>query len=162
MHRLSRLFLLVLVTACGSRDAEVRLKSVTGGMQYGSRRGTLSVTDTDDGIRIHGRLEGLPPGRHGLYILTGDCDSNHFNPGGRTHGGLSDPESHAGDLGNIEIGEGGSATLDITTAKISLDDDDGVLDRALVVTLHPDDPTAQPDGGGGPNLACGRIEIPSA
>ena len=60
-------------------------------------------------VKINVHVKGLTPGKHGVHVhelgnlLKTDCSEckGHWNPYNRTHGGLNDINSHAGDLGNI-------------------------------------------------------------
>ncbi len=123
--------------------------------------GYLSVDKVAGGVHIHGVVDDLPPGRHGLHVRVDGCDGEHLNPDGKRHGGLDDAESHAGDLGNITVGADGSVDIDITTAKMTYDHGGrGILDLGLVISSGEDDETTQPDGGAGAAIACGSIAIP--
>ena len=74
----------------------------------GSITGTISFSQNAEGsTHVTGEVSGLSAGNHGFHIhqygdYTGGCASTggHFNPQGKTHGGPSDENRHAGDLGN--------------------------------------------------------------
>jgi len=146
--------------------------------------GSASFSESTTGVTITvqstsgGAGSGLEPGLHGLHIHeTGACDPSgetsfesaggHFNPTGAPHGDLEDPDSHAGDLGNIEVDETGGFGLDIVTAKITLEpgaenslaDADG---SAIVIHAGEDDLMTDPSGESGDRLACGVIFAPEA
>jgi len=75
-------------------------------------------------------------------------------------------ESHAGDLGNVTVGEDGRLSVTITTSTVtlqpgqetSLNDADG---SALVIHAHKDDLHTDPSGDSGDRLAC-AVLFPSA
>ncbi len=118
-------------------------------------------------VSISASVEGAPPGTHGLHIHeTGDCSAEdftsaggHFNPAGAPHGGPMDAVRHAGDLGNIEIGEDGSGTLELTSDLITLaaDEATSILGRAVILHEGADDLVTQPTGDAGGRIACGLI-----
>jgi Cu-Zn family superoxide dismutase len=90
-------------------------------------------------------LEGLIPSEsyHGFHIhASGDlrrgCDSccKHYNPKNKTHGGLFDEESHAGDLGNIRFDEKGNCKDLFETNKFTVQE---ILGRSIVIHENPDD-----------------------
>lgn len=115
----------------------------------------------------------LEPGLHGIHIHeVGACDASgdtpyesaggHFNPGEHMHGAPDDGESHAGDLGNIEVADDGSFSYEITTDKVTLietqentlADADG---SALIIHAGEDDLETDPSGESGDRVACGII-----
>ena len=69
-----------------------------------------------------------------LGDTTNGCMSTgpHFNPAGKKHGGPTDSERHAGDLGNITAGANGVAKIDITDAQIPIGGPNSIIGRAVV------------------------------
>ena len=148
--------------------------------------GEATFTEQDGAVTIMVEVEGLEPGEHGIHIHEiGICDPDadprystaggHFNPTNTSHGPGPDAgatpvagtpaaelESHAGDLGNITVGEDGTGTLEVTTDRVSLEtdaehtlaDDNG---SALVIHENADDLMTDPSGESGPRIACGVI-----
>jgi Cu-Zn family superoxide dismutase len=134
--------------------------------------GTIVLTDTSDGIRITGRLSGLPPGRQlGFHVHeAGDCSApdassagEHFNPTQQPHGHPEAALSHAGDMRNLDVNDEGIAEVDVTLDGIRIDApaNRSVRQRALVVHAAPDDYKTQPSGGSGDLIACGVIAADS-
>lgn len=127
----------------------------------------VRMRETDQGIRLEVMASGLTPGRHGLHIHElGDCSApdftsagDHFNPDGNPHGPPG-PDSHAGDLGNIEADENGTVETVIMARYIELDPGQHtVVGKAFVIHADPDDLTSQPSGNAGARVACGVIEL---
>ena len=58
---------------------------------------------------------------------------SHFNPFGKEHGGPTDENRHAGDLGNIEADDSGKAVVDITDKQIPLSGPNNIIGRSVVV-----------------------------
>ncbi len=94
------------------------------------------------GTTVTGEVTGLKPGSHGFHIhVFGDysagCVStgSHFNPSGKEHGGPTVNNRHAGDLGNIQAGENGVATVNITDSQIPLTGENSIIGRSVVVCL---------------------------
>ena len=96
----------------------------------------------DDGkTRVTGEVSGLKPGTHGFHIhefgdYTAGCVSagSHFNPFKKQHGGPTDEDRHAGDLGNITADADGKAKIDIADAQIPLEGPNSILGRSVVVS----------------------------
>ena len=155
---------MILVAASGLRAQEAT--AVLQPTQGNSVKGTIRLATVGDAVHLTGIVTGLTAGKHGYHVHeTGDCTApdgssagGHFNPGRATHGAPDAAEHHAGDLGNIEAAAGGSATVDIHAAGLTLGTGArSVLGRAIVVDANPDD-FSQPTGNTGERLACGIIK----
>lgn len=106
---------------------------------------------------------------HGFHIHeSGDCTAadftsagGHFNPTNAPHGGPDDAEHHAGDLGNIEIGEDGTGTLDLASSMLTLDAGatNSAVGKAVILHAGQDDLETQPTGDAGARLACGVVQL---
>lgn len=134
----------------------------------GKALGTVTFTKFAHGILIHGELDGLKPGWHGLHIHeNGACTPNfaaaggHFAAAGAKHG-LEADSMHIGDLPNIWVAESGKTGFQFVTHLVSLDDSAGSLLKqggtSVVVHAQPDDYTGQPSGNSGDRIACGVIK----
>lgn len=127
-------------------------------------RGRLSLVQTDAGVKVTGRVNGLTPGEHGFHIhelgdITapdGTSAGGHFNPDGHDHGSPGDDKHHAGDLGNITADDEGVAKVDILQKGLKLH---FVIGRSIVVHAGKDDLKSQPSGDAGPRVAVGVIGI---
>jgi Cu-Zn family superoxide dismutase len=130
--------------------------------------GMLVLTDGVEGIRITGRLSGLPAGRQlGFHVHeTGDCSApdassagEHFNPTQQPHGPPGATRSHAGDMPNLEVDDAGVAEVNVTLDDVRIDApaDRSVRQRALIVHAASDDYKTQPSGSSGERIACGVI-----
>ncbi|RWR95334.1 superoxide dismutase Cu-Zn 2 isoform X2 [Cinnamomum micranthum f. kanehirae] len=109
--------------------------------------GTVYFTQDGDGpTSVTGTLSGLQPGLHGFHVhalgdTTNGCMSTgpHFNPAGKEHGAPEDDNRHAGDLGNVTVGDDGTATFTIVDCQIPLTGPNSIVGRAVVVHGDPDD-----------------------
>jgi Cu-Zn family superoxide dismutase len=127
--------------------------------------GTVTFTQSGDGIRVVADLEGLAPGVHGFHIHEyGDCSGadassagGHFNPHSLPHGGPDSTPRHTGDLGNLVADAQGRAHYDRLAAALQLRGPDNIIGRSVVVHENPDDYRTQPSGGSGARIACGVI-----
>jgi len=142
--------------------AEARLSPTQGNTVQGS----LTFTEMAGGLRIAAHVTGLTPGDHGFHIhQNGDCSApdassagDHWNPMNMQHGGPHSAERHAGDLGNLTADAQGMAHFEMTDSLLTLDGENGIVGKSVVVHQSPDDLTTQPAGGSGARLACGVIE----
>jgi Cu-Zn family superoxide dismutase len=120
----------------------------------------------DGEVSIGVTAVGLNPGPHGIHIHeTGVCDpagdrafasaGGHYNPTEDEHG------DHAGDLGNIDADEDGTAVLRATTDAFGLDellDEDGTA-----IVIHAEEDENDPAGESyGARIACGVLAEPAA
>uniref|UniRef100_A9LNI5 Superoxide dismutase [Cu-Zn] n=1 Tax=Olea europaea TaxID=4146 RepID=A9LNI5_OLEEU len=135
--------------------------------------GTVYFTQEGDGpTTVTGNLSGLKPGLHGFHVhalgdTTNGCMSTgpHFNPVGKEHGAPGDENRHAGDLGNITVGEDGTAAINIVDKQIPLTGPHSIIGRAVVVHSDPDDlgrgghELSKSTGNAGGRVACGIIGL---
>ncbi|CAN0920572.1 Superoxide dismutase [Cu-Zn] 1 [Linum grandiflorum] len=137
--------------------------------------GTIFFTQEGHGLTtVTGNISGLKPGLHGFHVhalgdTTNGCMSTgpHFNPHSKEHGAPEDENRHAGDLGNVTVGDDGSATFTIIDQHLSLTGPHSIIGRAVVVHADPDDlgkgghELSKSTGNAGGRVACGIIGIMS-
>jgi Cu-Zn family superoxide dismutase len=146
--------------------AEAQLSPTQGSNVHGS----VIFTQVGGGLRIAGHVTGLAPGEHGFHIHEkGDCSAPdassagaHWNPMSMQHGGPHTAQRHAGDLGNLTADAQGVAHFAMTDSVLTLDGENGIIGKSVVVHEKQDDLTTQPSGGSGARLACGVIELRGA
>ena len=142
----------------------------------GAEAGMVSLVQQGDSVAVTGEIAGISPGPHGIHFhQTGDCDASnafqsaggHFNPTDHQHGLENPAGPHIGDLPNIEAGDDGTASIELTSDRISLVegeegyvfDEDGT---ALVIHAGEDDQVTDPSGNSGDRIACAVIEAAPA
>lgn len=134
--------------------------------------GTLHLNDTPQGLKIHAHINHLPPGAHGFHIhQKGKCTAlkvkgayqaglaagGHFDPH-QTHKHLGPSgNGHLGDLPVLWADPQGRADHCFVLKALTLAQIQG---RSFIIHQfgdnYKDDP--KPLGGGGPRIACARIE----
>jgi Cu-Zn family superoxide dismutase len=138
----------------------------------GKELGTLTLTDTQGGLRIAPDLAGLPAGVHGMHVhQNADCGAaekdnamtaglkagGHFDPGatGMHEGPFG--EGHLGDLPYLAVNQKGKARTAVVAPRLKLAD---VVGHAIVIHAGSDNysDTPAPLGGGGARIACGVVE----
>lgn len=129
-------------------------------------QGTITFTQTAQGVRVQGTIEEVSPGKHGFHIHeTGDCSApdatsagSHFNPHRMLHASPLDSNRHMGDLGNIVANKEGQAEIDYVDSQLSLEGEHTIVGRSVIVHAQEDDFATQPTGNAGARVACGVIE----
>jgi Cu-Zn family superoxide dismutase len=129
--------------------------------------GKVVFTQTRSGVEISAEITGLAPGEHGFHVhefgdcsmADGTCAGGHFNPTGAPHAGPDDEKRHVGDLGNIEVAEGGKATYKRIDKLVALNGANSIIGRSVIIHADPDDLKSQPSGNAGARVGCGVIGI---
>jgi superoxide dismutase, Cu-Zn family len=146
------------------RQAVARMQPTQGN----NVRGEVRFIQEPGGLRIQAQIEGLGAGEHGFHVHEiGDCShpqaesaGGHFSPHGRRHGAPDAPpdQRHVGDLGNITGVPGGVSTYDRVDPIMTLEGENSVVGRSVIVHAQRDDLQTQPTGDAGARLACGVVE----
>jgi superoxide dismutase, Cu-Zn family len=164
-------FALVLLSGCSSTsnsartgDADHYLVATVEPTAGNTVRGEVRFYEVAGGVRVVANLDGLAPGQHGFHLHeTGDCSAPdatsagaHYNPAGSPHGAPSAAASarHMGDLGNIEAGPDGKATVERVDNVLVYANLKGL---SVLVHANADDLTSQPAGNAGARIGCGVI-----
>lgn len=129
--------------------------------------GLIRFDQTEAGVHVVGKITGLTPGKHAIHVhefgdLT-DMDAGmsaggHFNPTHQPHGDRTAHERHAGDLGNLEADQHGTATIDLTDKVLQLNGPTSILGRGLVIHAEADKFT-QPVGAAGGRVGLAVIGV---
>lgn len=165
-------FALIFLMSSGALSvtaAETAVSVVKGTQEGSSVSGNFFLEDTEQGMNLRGKVTGLTPGKHGFHVHEfGSCGSegkdagSHFNPQDAKHGYLPKEKlkhAHAGDFGNLEADESGTATIDITLPGLTVSGNPfAVAGRAIIIHEHEDD-FSQPLGNAGGRIGCGLIVI---
>lgn len=142
---------------------------VTAAMRDAQGRdlGTVTLTESAQGIAVAGTLRGLPPGVHAIHVHTaGKCEApfesagGHWNPTSRQHGAQNPQGPHFGDLPNVTVAADSSVAVQVTTPGGTLRGANAVLDpdgAAVLVHAKADDNRSDPAGNAGARVACGVI-----
>ena len=168
----------IIVDAKDDGSSKTTVSKTTSAADDGIARATIEAKSGTDvsgfatfkqergGVLIDLTIENASPGWHAVHIHEiGDCSSDdgksaggHFNPTGHDHGSPHLPEHHAGDLGNMEVGEDGRGRHVILMPALSISgEENGVRGRAIIVHAGTDDLVSQPTGAAGGRIGCGVI-----
>ncbi|WP_196208106.1 superoxide dismutase [Cu-Zn] SodC [Citrobacter sp. Res13-Sevr-PEB04-36] len=173
MKRLS-LAIITLLTCAGAQAAseKVEMNLVTS-QGVGQSIGSVTISETSQGLEFTPDLKALPPGEHGFHVhANGSCQpaikegkasaaesaGGHLDP--HQTGKHEGPEGagHMGDLPLLVVNAEGNATTAVIAPRLkSLDE---VKGKALMVHVGGDNMSDQPKplGGGGARYACGVIK----
>ena len=159
------LFAVGICQAQTPKQARAEMKNAKGEVI-----GTLKITPAKkgDGVQITGNVKNLPPGEHGFHIHTvGKCEApefttagGHFNPTSAKHS-LNAQGGHAGDMGNLTVGQNGGAKVNVHVGGVTLGEGANSLFKeggtALMIHANVDDLKTDPTGNAGGRIACGVI-----
>ena len=169
--------LAVVVAAGGcafvnSADAAADMKAVavltpTAGNEA---HGTVTFTQTNDGVEIEAHIVGLKPNsKHAFHIHQygdiskddGTSAGGHFNPEGHDHGEPNGDTRHVGDLGNLEADDSGHAMYKRVDSVIALEGDHSIIGRGVIIHAG-EDMFTQPTGDAGSRIAMGVVGVANA
>jgi superoxide dismutase, Cu-Zn family len=165
----------------GVMQAQDALTAIAGLQDAaGTSLGTVTFTDTPEGLEITIAATGLPAGKHGLHVHTeGSCEAStddagaevmhgaaggHFDPNATENHAGPDVDSatgHAADLPNLEVAEDGTVSVTFTTTKMTVaEGDTSLAGRTIMIHANEDNYTNEPkNGGSGDRIACGVITL---
>ena len=144
-----------------------------GDMSAEQTLGTVTFTDTDNGLQIVTKLARLTPGDHGFHIHTfptcaakemdgkmvpGLAAGDHYDPmKTQTHLGPDNAAGHAGDLPVLMVNADGKADHTMVVKGLKLEE---IRGRSIMIHTGGDNysDVPVPNGGGGVRVACGVIE----
>lgn len=149
----------------GSPTTIKQASAVLSPTQGNNASGSVTFTQMDNGVQVVADIMNLTPGEHGFHIHeNGDCSApdassagEHFNPTDMPHGGPESPRHHIGDLGNIVADASGRARMNKVFSFLSLNGDNSIVGKSILVHSDRDDLVSQPSGDSGTRLACGVI-----
>lgn len=137
----------------------------------GESLGTLSLSDSPEGLKLSPALNGLPGPMHGFHIHEKpSCEPGEKDgkPGAAlAAGGHYDPEhtgkhegpaghGHKGDLPLLVVDAQGNANTAVVAPRLKLAD---VAGHSIMIHVKGDNYSDQPEklGGGGARYACGVV-----
>jgi len=174
----SALLACALVTAAGGALAQSTEKlqapmSLATPSGPGKMIGTVTITESKNGLMFTPALTDLPAGPHGFHVHeTGSCGADqkdgkavpagaaggHYDPTASKHHAGPTGDGHMGDLPPLVVGGNGGASVAVTAPRLTKLAD--VKGKALMIHAGGDNYADKPAplGGGGARIACGVIQ----
>jgi Cu-Zn family superoxide dismutase len=163
------------LVGCTSKPQEEAMPTVGGTVQpivadfkngKGEKIGTVTMRETEKGVKTEVEVNGLSKGEHGLHVhAVGRCEppdfetaGGHFNPNQRKHGLLNQAGPHAGDLPNLVVSSALTKATFYSTYISLHKNSPNSLDRkegsSLIIHAASDDLVSDPSGNSGARIAC--------
>lgn len=146
----------------------LRAEAVLQPLAGGSVSGKVTFSEVGGGVDINALVSGAPAGALGFHLHdVGDCSApdftsagGHFNPSGHPHAAPTAAAHHAGDFGNVEVGQDGNGTLSLSSTGLTVAAGaNSVVGRAVILHERADDLNTQPTGNAGGRIACGVVTL---
>ncbi len=163
-------FSALIFSSCGSDDDAVTATATIQAKNDSGITGTIEFTEENGVVKMKADIRNLTEGMHAIHIhAVGDCSAadgtsagGHWNPTEVDHGEWESSSFHIGDIGNLNAGSDGNATIERETSLWCLSCTDAnkrVIGKAIIIHAGPDDFTSQPSGAAGPRIGCGEIAL---
>lgn len=170
VSRVSVLLVGIGLSLVSHADMMIKINNVTS-EGIGADIGTVTISQTDNGVRFTPDLKGLEPGEHGFHVHEKpSCEGmevkgkyapalaagGHYDPDstGRHEG--PEGKGHKGDLPKLIVDANGMATEAVIAPRLTLEELKG---HSLMIHSGGDNYSDNPPmGGGGARIACGVIE----
>ncbi len=163
--------LLGLMAEANAQEVQATVYLLTEAGQ-GAKVGTISFSDTVDGLLVKEDFSGLPEGEHGIHVhqygncgftlvdgkmILGGAAGGHYDPKQTGKHLGPNAQGHKGDLPVIKVGEDGKVATSFYLQGVTAED---FKDRAVIIHDGGDNyqDAPKPLGGGGDRIACGVIE----
>jgi len=150
--------------------SEVKALTVKMEPKSGSNvSGMVDFTEKDGVVTMTANIVGLTEGIHAIHIHEkADCSApdgtstgGHWNPTGQPHGKWGSSEGyHKGDIGNLQAGTDGKASISMSTDEWCIgcgDPNKDIVGKGIIVHAGEDDFVTQPTGNAGGRASCGGI-----
>lgn len=150
-------------------DEPNRMRSTTVELQTSDAtqlQGQANFDERETGVWVRLTVQHAEPGKYAVHIherddcsdIPGKSMGGHFDPRGQEHGLPHQDEHHLGDLGNLEVNETGTGSLEILVPEATLEPNGEMSFLGRAIVIH----TGADDGGGtsghsGKPMACGPI-----
>ena len=159
-----------MLLAAATLPSQAQTAKATLAGADGKDAGSVTLTQTPNGVLLSLTVKGLPAGEHAFHVhAVGKCEApftsagGHFNPGNKKHGLMAPDGYHAGDMPNLHIPASGELTVEVANAAITLEkgkpnsvfDADG---SAVIIHAGKDDYKTDPTGDAGGRIACGVVQ----
>ncbi len=148
-------------------SAGPQLTAMIEGRSGSALTGTATFTQSSGAVHIVVDVNNAPEGVHAVHLHEkGDCAApdassagGHFNPTHMSHGSPDSPNHHAGDFGNMTVGNDGHGHLELDSTILTIAPGEmSVSGHAVVVHANADDMTTQPTGNAGGRIGCGVVK----
>ncbi len=165
--------LMIMLTGCAPKQAQTIKTDIYSTSETAELLGTVTFTDTQNGLLVEVDLQDLPAGEHGFHIhenpnCTAKTDTSgqlqpalaaggHYDPAHTGHHSGPHGNGHKGDLPVLIADNNGVVKTAFYMDNLTLDE---IKNRSVIIHAggdnYKDNPL--PLGGGGTRIACGIIE----
>lgn len=175
MQRLSLTILILAACSAAHAASEKVTMNLVTAHSVGQSIGSVTISETANGLQFKPELKTLSPGEHGFHLHTnGSCQpaivdgkamaggaaGGHYDPHNTGKHAGPQGDGHVGDLPVLIVNADGSASASEPLVAPRLKTLDEVRGKALMIHVGGDNMADHPKplGGGGERFACGVIK----